>query len=622
MSELKLNPYAYLVDTKGTALDAGLIYVGLPNQDPATAPIALFYDAALTVAAPNPVPTLMGYAVRNGSPTSVYAAEARYSLRSVNRLGVQVFYNPLVSGVLTDIFNAADYASADAAARAAYLKNAIFLNPSSAAKLVCNPTAGDDIKNMALWCAANHLQARGASLTLEIADGLHNISTFVDITDGKFLKMSATAAPDLIVINAISYVLVSGNTYTATVGLASALPAHVVVGYAVGCQNVKSNLSTDGAQALNGAHIIKTIAPDRLSFTCDLRVYGAAPLPVTPANLNTATTQGLEGCRLVVPKCCLRVDAAGWDGSIQEGWLNALNGAHIDLTWIGMSYNGVTSEHDILFARGQNSAITLTDYCVIAGTGDKIIRSSAMGHFYVNRSCLGGGTTGQEIYQGIGGSVAHFIRCTMGGVSATGLTESANCHAFGTQNIIANTGGAAIRTTYQDATATFVTGRIVHCDFAAQPTAGTIGLAADDTILNCAAAFTIGQGMVYGNPTITNTPNATVANVLGTQGGAWVRDLAPVANGKDQYIGTYTQSVDFSSIASLAGQDITVTAAGVLFNDKVEFVRNNSAIPNQGVIFDAFVSAADQITLRARNVSGAAVDPTAFTARFYVYRVT
>lgn len=93
MGEVTLNPYAYLVDTQGTALDDGLIYVGVANENPVTNPIDLFYDADLTVAAPNPVPTINGFAVQSGSPTCVYAREANYSLKIVDKNGVQVFYN-------------------------------------------------------------------------------------------------------------------------------------------------------------------------------------------------------------------------------------------------------------------------------------------------------------------------------------------------------------------------------------------------------------------------------------------------------------------------------------------------------------------------------------------------
>lgn len=165
MSALTLNPYSYLVDTKGTALDAGLIYIGLPNQDPVTSPIALFYDAALTVVAPNPVPTLMGYAVRNGSPTLIYAAESRYSLRAVNRLGVQVFYNPVVSGI--------DYVKqpfSGAVDRTQHDKNSDYLTLQDFGG-VCNGVA-NDADAMFSGVSAGYVTATGTAVNADFSDAV------------------------------------------------------------------------------------------------------------------------------------------------------------------------------------------------------------------------------------------------------------------------------------------------------------------------------------------------------------------------------------------------------------------------------------------------------------------
>ena len=96
MGEVTLNPFAYLVDTQGTALDNGLIYVGVANEDPVTSPIDLFYDADLTIAAPNPVGTVGGFASRSGAPANIYADHPAYSLKIVDKNGVQVFYSPSV----------------------------------------------------------------------------------------------------------------------------------------------------------------------------------------------------------------------------------------------------------------------------------------------------------------------------------------------------------------------------------------------------------------------------------------------------------------------------------------------------------------------------------------------
>jgi len=102
MGEVTLNPYAYLVDTQGTALDDGLIYVGVANENPVTNPIDLFYDADLTVAAPNPIPTMNGFAVQSGSPTCVYTSELAYSIKATDKNGVQIFYEPRIQN--TDMY--------------------------------------------------------------------------------------------------------------------------------------------------------------------------------------------------------------------------------------------------------------------------------------------------------------------------------------------------------------------------------------------------------------------------------------------------------------------------------------------------------------------------------------
>lgn len=102
MGEVTLNPYAYLVDTQGTALDDGLIYVGVANENPVTNPIDLFYDADLTVAAPNPIPTINGFAANTGAPIRVYTSELAYSIKATDKNGVQIFYEPRIQN--TDMY--------------------------------------------------------------------------------------------------------------------------------------------------------------------------------------------------------------------------------------------------------------------------------------------------------------------------------------------------------------------------------------------------------------------------------------------------------------------------------------------------------------------------------------
>ena len=75
MGAISLNPYSYLADLQGDALDGGFVYIGVADENPQTSPISIYYDAELTVPAPNPLPTLAGFAVNTGTPVRVYTNE-------------------------------------------------------------------------------------------------------------------------------------------------------------------------------------------------------------------------------------------------------------------------------------------------------------------------------------------------------------------------------------------------------------------------------------------------------------------------------------------------------------------------------------------------------------------
>ena len=51
----------YIGDSTGRPLDAGKVYFGDPNKDPELYPIDVYYDEALTIAAPQPIRTKGGF---------------------------------------------------------------------------------------------------------------------------------------------------------------------------------------------------------------------------------------------------------------------------------------------------------------------------------------------------------------------------------------------------------------------------------------------------------------------------------------------------------------------------------------------------------------------------------
>lgn len=79
-------PFPQFFDKNGSPLDGGHLYFGTPNQNPETNPVAVYWDAALTQPAAQPLRTLNGYIVRNGTAARVYTS-ADYSLTVRDKRG-------------------------------------------------------------------------------------------------------------------------------------------------------------------------------------------------------------------------------------------------------------------------------------------------------------------------------------------------------------------------------------------------------------------------------------------------------------------------------------------------------------------------------------------------------
>jgi hypothetical protein len=70
-------------------------------------------------------------------------------------------------------------------------------------------------------------------------------------------------------------------------------------------------------------------------------------------------------------------------------------------------------------------------------------------------------------------------------------------------------------------------------------------------------------------------------------------------------------SLDFSSISAGAQASLTITVTGAAVGDEV--IMALPAAPAAGLVFNAFVSAANTVTIRASNISGSPVDAAAAT---------
>lgn len=106
MSALSIQPtYPIFTDIDGQPLEAGYVWLGTANLDPQINPINVYWDAALTILAPQPIRTLAGYPSRNGTPARLYV-NSDYSIRVMNKNGSTVYsapaaterYSPIVFG--------------------------------------------------------------------------------------------------------------------------------------------------------------------------------------------------------------------------------------------------------------------------------------------------------------------------------------------------------------------------------------------------------------------------------------------------------------------------------------------------------------------------------------------
>ena len=94
MSALSIQPtFPIFTETDGQPLENGYIWIGTVNLDPQVNPINVYWDAALNIAAPQPIRTINGYPSRNGAPGRLYV-NSDYSIRVMNKNGSLVYSSP------------------------------------------------------------------------------------------------------------------------------------------------------------------------------------------------------------------------------------------------------------------------------------------------------------------------------------------------------------------------------------------------------------------------------------------------------------------------------------------------------------------------------------------------
>jgi hypothetical protein len=94
MSALSIQPtYPIFTDIDGQPLEDGYVWIGQANLDPQGNPIQVYWDAALTILAAQPIRTLAGYPANSGTPARLYV-NSDYSIRVMNKNGSTLYSAP------------------------------------------------------------------------------------------------------------------------------------------------------------------------------------------------------------------------------------------------------------------------------------------------------------------------------------------------------------------------------------------------------------------------------------------------------------------------------------------------------------------------------------------------
>lgn len=101
MSALSVQPaYPIFTEIDGAPLESGYIWIGSANLDPQNNPINVYWDAALTIQAVQPIRTLNGYPSNSGTPARLYV-NSDYSIRVLNKKGGLVYSAPVATEIIS-----------------------------------------------------------------------------------------------------------------------------------------------------------------------------------------------------------------------------------------------------------------------------------------------------------------------------------------------------------------------------------------------------------------------------------------------------------------------------------------------------------------------------------------
>jgi hypothetical protein len=108
MTALSIQPtFPIFTDIDGQPLEDGYVFIGTANLQPIGNPITVYWDAALTLPAAQPIRTRGGYPINSGTPARLYV-NSDYSIQVQNKNGSVVYSAPAATERYGNIISSAD----------------------------------------------------------------------------------------------------------------------------------------------------------------------------------------------------------------------------------------------------------------------------------------------------------------------------------------------------------------------------------------------------------------------------------------------------------------------------------------------------------------------------------
>lgn len=185
MSALSIQPtYPIFTDIDGQPLEDGFVWIGQANLDPQVNPINVFWNAALTIPAGQPIRTLGGYPSNSGTPARLYV-NSDYSIRVLDKNGSVVYSAPAA----TERYNGSVISSVTAdqvtfAHDQTYQQGTVGLALQFSVNIKNAPfnAVGDGVANdtVAIQNAINHCSSVGGGVVFAPA-GTYRVSTQITV---------------------------------------------------------------------------------------------------------------------------------------------------------------------------------------------------------------------------------------------------------------------------------------------------------------------------------------------------------------------------------------------------------------------------------------------------------